>query len=186
MPRPGHEDVLREILRTADASGGRLAYRVRMQSLRRPQADTQTVALGLDERWQWTALVPLVLGLLIALVVPPPEQVAAMGLGALFALMLLYGLRMRVIVEGPRMRMRNSVRWHQVRLDQLATVRAVPASRSGPLLHLQDRGGNRCWIRLHGLPEADRQHLLAILQPYVCAEDVERVGPVQKILTTKA
>jgi len=143
------------------------------------------VCLGPAGSWQWTGLAPLAVGALAAWFLPTVGQVAALGLGVVFALLALYAVRMRVVLDGDRLRVRNSVRWRRLQLDQLVIVRAVPVSRSGPMLRLQDVAGDRCWIRLHGLQPHDRQQLLDLLRPFVFADRVQHLGPVHKMLAAE-
>ncbi|MFI9601467.1 hypothetical protein ACIHCX_16630 [Streptomyces sp. NPDC052043] len=153
-----------------------------MPSLHQPAVGATAVRIGLSPWWQLASLPFGAVWALVWAAIPGDGFWSAAVVGAVFGLLCLGLLRMRVIIDGGLLHVREKLRWRTVRLDRLATATAVPSTRIGPLLKLEDAEGRRVLILLQRLRDGHRQRLCDMLRPFVSAPQVRQVGPVDTML----
>jgi len=95
------------------------------------------------------------------------------GFGAFF---LLYDaammMRLRIELDGAALTLRGMVMRRCIDLRELASADAR-LGRNGWFLKLRDRSGRKITINLYGYRKADRQQLLAGLEEYLYAPEVQ-------------
>jgi hypothetical protein len=156
-------------------------------SLRQPHSGPEAVRLGLPARWQLYGLIPLAIGTGISLAVGKDtfDRTAWLLVGVAFAVIMKGTVRLRVVIDGDRLLMRNTIWWKTIALDALTEVKAHDGGRSGAGIRLEDRKHRHCWIRVEALRQEERQLLHAELERRLAAGGVRLSGDLERSLLFK-
>ena len=154
-----------------------------MLNFRRPELRSGAVILGAPPVKRFLSLIPIVAAMPLALTLETQfvAKVFDICAGAVFTLGFLYLYHYQIAIDQDRMLIRNPV-WKTIELDQLVEMKAVPATRSGPIIAVADRNGVRSALNLGLLNAHGRSLVCQALQPYATREGIRLTGPVQDML----
>ncbi|WP_033817792.1 hypothetical protein [Kitasatospora sp. MBT63] len=132
-------------------------------------------------------MIPLAIGAGISLAVGKDtvDRAAWLIVGAAFAVIMTATVRLRVVIDGDRLLMRNTIWWKTIALDALTEVKAHDGGRSGPGIRLEDRKHHHCWIRVEVLRQEERQQLYTELERRLAAGCVRLTGDLERSLLFK-
>jgi len=153
-----------------------------MYTMKRPPVGESALRWGKPRSAPVWACVPLLVGCLLALVLPlaSNRREVLAALGAFVTLPPLFSAYRCVIIDGSRL-LKHDFLWRSFELDDLARARGF-TGKNGPLLEVADSKGARFLLGASTLPKQELAALCSELRPYITREGVEHDGDVLGVL----